>query len=587
MSPLTTRGWAPLPASLDSADMTSPAAPAGPRVAKVDRQADLLAALADAQMGRGVPVVVLIGGAAGLGETDAEAWLPLVRDGVMRPAADLRAVVVDGGTDAGIMALAGRARRDVGQSVGLVGVAPRGRVAAGDGGDGGRTALEPNHDLVLLVPGDEWGAESVWLVSAARVLSDGQPVVAVLFDGGPIALSEARECAMQGWPLIVVAGTGRSADLIAGRPGDPGAAELGPADVHVVEATGGAAALEAELRALLAPVVKRRDRATHGTPKPPATADYPALYVAAAGAAKHGQTIHRRLSLAEIGLTTLGLVVILATAWLQPLLGLPAAFLSSLTIVISALSFLVALVLKFIARSSAFDSDWYNGRALAETVKGLAWRYMMRTPPYGTADPDSRFTVDLTQALRRAPGFRQATDRLPARPQQISTLMREVRGRPVADRRAYYLEERMLDQADWYQARSVASSRAGTRWFWLSVAFEVGAAALALVALAGGGDPLLRIIAVLASIALAITAWSQLNRYDELARSYATAFQELSLIAAAAGDHANRATLEELVRDGEEAIGREHRLWVAKRGETPEGPSDIDDGGDGQDQSAS
>jgi hypothetical protein len=566
--------------------MTSPAGPGGPPIARVNHQADLLAALSEARMGRAMPVVVLIGGAAGLGDIDAEAWLPLVRDGVMRPAADLGAVVVDGGTDAGIMALAGRARREVSDSVGLVGVAPRGRVAAGDVNGGGQTALESNHSLVLLVPGEEWGSESAWLISAARVLSDGQPVVAVLFDGGPIALGEARECAMQGWPLIVVAGTGRTADLIAGRAGTPEPdGVLGHADVRVVQVTGGARPLAAELRALLAPPATEQARRANRRPERPATTDYPALYVAAAGAAKRGQAVHRRLSLAGLGLTAVGLTLILATAWLQPLLGLPEVFMGRLPIVISALSFLVALVLKFIARANAFDADWYNGRALAETVKGLAWRYMMRVPPYATADADRRFTVDLTQVLRRAPGFRQATDRLPLRPQQISTLMREVRGLPVAGRRAYYLTERLLDQADWYQARSVASSRAGTRWFWLSVALEVAAAGLALVALAGGGDPLLRIIAVLASIALAVTAWSQLNRYDELSRTYATAFHELSLIAAAAGDDADRAPLQELVRDGEEAIGREHRLWVAQRGEMSAGSSDIDDGS-GADQSA-
>jgi hypothetical protein len=111
------------------------------------------------------------------------------------------------------------------------------------------------------------------------------------------------------------------------------------------------------------------------------------------------------------------------------------------------------------------------------------------------------------------------------------------------------------------------------------VFLQVAAAVLAVVALAGGGDSLLRVIAVLASVALAVTAWSQLNRYDELARSYGTAFHELSLIAAQPGDDHDQASLDELVRGGEDAIGREHRLWVAKRGDGPEGSSDIDTGG--------
>jgi hypothetical protein len=206
----------------------------------------------------------------------------------------------------------------------------------------------------------------------------------------------------------------------------------------------------------------------------------------------------------------------------------------------------------------------------------------MRTRPFDASDADRDFAVDLARLLRRSPAFRQATDRLPARAQQISPLMREVRRLPIGERGAYYVSARVLDQADWYQSRSVASGRAGTRWFWLSVLLQIAAAGLALAALAGGGDALLRVIAVLGSVALAVAAWSQLNRYDELARSYANAFQELSLIAAA-GAAGNRASLEELVRDGEQAIGREHQMWLAKRSEATDGPSDIDDGGGSDD----
>ena len=104
-----------------------------------------------------------------------------------------------------------------------------------------------------------------------------------------------------------------------------------------------------------------------------------------------------------------------------------------------------------------------------------------------------------------------------------------------------------------------------------------------MAALAGIGDTVLRLITLLGSIALAIAAWSQLNRYDELARAYAVAFQELSLIAATADDAQDEATLTELVRDGEDAVGREHRLWVAKRTEAVPGPTDVDDGDDSPD----
>lgn len=530
---------------------------------RVDEREQLGDALG--RVGAPRPVIVLIGGAGKL-TGDEDALERLVREGVVAPARELGAAIVDGGTDAGIMALAGRARRESGEDVPLIGVAPRMKVAP----DGG-TELEPNHSLVLLVPGDEWGAESPWLVATAKALSGGRPIAAVLIEGGPIALSEAMEAAAQGWPVIAVAGSGRSADLLAGN---------GAAGVRVVNFAAGPSALAAALRDVL------RERGEPTAPvdlRAPSSADLPALYLAASEAAKRGQTIHRRLSLAEIGLTTVGLAIVLTAVFVQPLLNVPPAIGSTTTITISAISFILALLLKFISRSSGFDADWYNGRALAETVKGLAWRYMMRATPYAQADSDRRFTADLAALLSRGARFRQATDRLPARPQQISAHMRAARELGTIERRDYYVQNRLLDQADWYQRRSGASGRKGSRWFWLSVLFQVAAAISAIAALVAGGELLPKLITFLGSIALAIAAWSQLNRYDELSKAYGVAFQELSLIAAVADNAVDEATVNALVRDGEEAIGREHRLWIAKRTESAAGPTDVDDSGDGTD----
>ena len=75
------------------------------------------------------------------------------------------------------------------------------------------------------------------------------------------------------------------------------------------------------------------------------------------------------------------------------------------------------------------------------------------------------------------------------------------------DRRSYYVDYRLSDQAEWYRRKGVASTRSGVRWFWLTVLFQIAAAAMAVAALAGAGDSVLRIVALLGSIALAITAW--------------------------------------------------------------------------------
>ena len=71
---------------------------------------------------------------------------------------------------------------------------------------------------------------------------------------------------------------------------------------------------------------------------------------------------------------------------------------------------------------------------------------------------------------------------------------------------------------------------------------------------------------------LAVTAWTQLGHDDELSRAYAVALQELLLIAGAAERATTDGALAAVVRDGEEAIGRENRVWVAKRAERFKAP---------------
>ena len=72
------------------------------------------------------------------------------------------------------------------------------------------------------------------------------------------------------------------------------------------------------------------------------------------------------------------------------------------------------------------------------------------------------------------------------------------------------------------------------------------------------------LLGLLAAIATAATAISQLNRHDELSKSYGLAFQELSLIDGLAERVEGEANLKKVVEDAESAISREHTMWIAK-----------------------
>ena len=68
-----------------------------------------------------------------------------------------------------------------------------------------------------------------------------------------------------------------------------------------------------------------------------------------------------------------------------------------------------------------------------------------------------------------------------------------------------------------------------------------------------------------ASVATAATAWTQLGRHDELSKSYALAYQELLMIRTLGEKVSTEEGLDRLVTDGENAISREHTMWMAKR----------------------
>jgi hypothetical protein len=182
-------------------------APVPPR-AHVGTDAELRAAVAALGVPSPRPVLVCVGGADGMADDDAARVADLVARRVVPVLVRHHAVVVDGGTDAGVMRVLGRVRHERGQPFALLGVAARGTVT-------GATRLEPHHTGVLLVPGDAWGDETPWLSRAAAVVAAGSPSVTLLLNGGDVALGDVEQSVADGRPVLVVAGTGRTADAIA------------------------------------------------------------------------------------------------------------------------------------------------------------------------------------------------------------------------------------------------------------------------------------------------------------------------------------------------------------------------------------
>lgn len=116
------------------------------------------------------------------------------------------------------MRLMGQARAGMDATFPLIGVAAIGTVALPGVplSPPDAASLEPHHTHFVLVPGSEWGDESPWLAHVASALADGAPSVTVLVDGGETAWEDVSQSVEAGRPVVAIAGSGRTADKLAG-----------------------------------------------------------------------------------------------------------------------------------------------------------------------------------------------------------------------------------------------------------------------------------------------------------------------------------------------------------------------------------
>jgi SLOG in TRPM, prokaryote len=203
--------------------------------------------------------LVLVGGANGLDAGDENRLFDLMRNCLVPAVLESGASVVDGGTDSGIMRAIGSARSDTGANFQLVGVVATGTVPSpGDLLQGeADTEIEPNHSHIVLVPGDVWGDESPWLSEVAAALSVGHESATLLVNGGEIAYDDVDHSVAAGRPVVVLAGSGRTADAIASAgvnpPADERARRIAASPLVHVVSLDDPEAVSATLTSLLTP----------------------------------------------------------------------------------------------------------------------------------------------------------------------------------------------------------------------------------------------------------------------------------------------------------------------------------------------
>lgn len=279
----------------------------------------------------------------------------------------------------------------------------------------------------------------------------------------------------------------------------------------------------------------------------------PALYKAADDAANRYQTQYLWLIRGYLTLLVLGSIASAYSDYWQDLTTF------------ATVAFVIVLTLAIVLLVTSGPKKWYYARALAESIKTLAWKYMMAADPYRGSDARDRFAADLHVLLRQDDDIGHILSGHPPHGDTITEIMDRVRDKQLQDRLVFYLKHRIEDQLAWYRTRSKQNRKAATYWFLTMIGLLL---VTLLRLILSTRIPALSFVSieVLASTVTSILTWTQVRRFQELSAAYTLAAAEICIIKNLATDVDSEDTLSTFVSDAENAFSREHTQWQARRG---------------------
>lgn len=235
---------------------------------------------------------------------------------------------------------------------------------------------------------------------------------------------------------------------------------------------------------------------------------------------------------------------------------------------LSAGLFLVTLGILIFIRMQRPDDIWYNGRAVAESVKTRSWRWMMRAEPYEDCEKvevvSKQFINNLKSILDQNKNLSQYLQSTSAAKDPISITMKQVRSSSVDERKYVYVKQRVQNQIEWYWHKASFNKRWAKQWFWVSVFLHAVAIAMIMYRIK---DPTLTLpVEVVATAAGATLTWLQAKKHNELNSAYTLTAHEIALIKGESDTIHDEKQLSEYVLNSEIAFSREHTQWVARKG---------------------
>ena len=235
---------------------------------------------------------------------------------------------------------------------------------------------------------------------------------------------------------------------------------------------------------------------------------------------------------------------------------------------ISGIFLLVSFTLTLIIRAKKFEDTWYQGRALAESCKTLTWRFITCAESF-EVHLEKEIVKDkfISRLKEFSNEFKDLNESLNAKTivlPVITEKMWEVRNLNTLERKDFYIQNRINDQKDWYANKAEFNKKKYSNWFLVIIISQL-IAILSIAFLIKFPDSNWNLVGFFTTISASALSWLQLKQHQELKQAYTTAAQELNFIQASFGNVNSDNELAEFVLDSENAISREHTLWLAQK----------------------
>jgi len=179
------------------------------RAVNISEDKEIQEALTELEIPHPNTVIVLVGGAGGVGFWDKFPMRKAIRI-IEELAEETQSVVVDGGTQAGIMKEIGRQRKQNKFAFPLIGVVFDSLLMK----ENPESILDPNHTHFFLIPGEDWGDESSWISKIATAIAGDKKSITVLVNGGNISKTDVQYSLLENRTAVAMRGTGRMANEI-------------------------------------------------------------------------------------------------------------------------------------------------------------------------------------------------------------------------------------------------------------------------------------------------------------------------------------------------------------------------------------